>query len=139
MPSQRYNLRKYKPYFPKNYNYSLIDFYSACPFTENELLEKTRKREICQWRQILSFFYYANGNTFEKIAEILKQDHSTVIYSNKVVLNALQGNDKMVKDKIESILEIREIIFKPTFDICVNEMNCLRYLEQNIKHKLEKL
>jgi hypothetical protein len=128
-----------KSIFPKNYSFPLVDFYSACPFTMDQIIEQTRLSEIVQWRQIYSFYLYSVGYSKTKIGQITNQDHSTIVYAVKIVNNALNGYNPKLLEKIKSILKVSESIFQPTDDIYFNEILSLRYLEHKIQQKFNKL
>lgn len=135
MSKHLYSIKKFKPFFPENYDFPLVDFYSVCPYTFDELMNKTRLREIVQWRQILSLFLYAREKSSVLVGEIMGKDHATILYSLGVVMNALHGRDQMVKDKIDLILHVFELQYIPTDDICMNEILSLQLQQKEFNTK----
>ncbi len=67
---------------------------------ENELMQKTRKRNIAEARQLFRYFLRKKlGFTCYKIGEITLCDHSTVTYSIKVV-KALKETDRAFFERL---------------------------------------
>jgi len=69
-------------------------------FTPEQIHVITRKKEIIQVRQIISYFAYKEAKmTFEKIGEYFGQDHSNAVHSVKTVGNYID-TDSIYRDKI---------------------------------------
>lgn len=75
-------------------------------------LNKTRKKEIKEPRQIAFFFameflYPKNGKLYSEtnIGKFFDKDHATVIHANKTIRN-LYDTEKKIKDDIDEIRKI---------------------------------
>lgn len=133
----KYTKKKYAKYFPLDYQFRFVDFFSACPFTFEELKQKNRKRDLMQWRQLYIFFNWMQVQDLEKAVEPLGMNHANTVHILKVVMNALEGYDAYFLKKINTILSIKDEEFKPSIDICMNEILSLRLLEYKINEKLK--
>ncbi len=72
---------------------------------ENELMQKTRKRNIAEARQLFRYFLREKlGFTCYKIGKITLCNHSTVTYSIKVV-KALKETDRAFRQRFNEIKE----------------------------------
>jgi len=73
-----------------------------CKFNKvdfQEIISKSRKREVTKARQLLCHFLYEKTNmNLIKIGEFINRDHSTVIY-NKDVVKDLCFSDKSYKEQ----------------------------------------
>jgi hypothetical protein len=131
----KYTKQKYAKYFPLDYQFRFVDFFSACPYSFEELKEKSRKRDLMQWRQLYIFFNWMEVQDLEKAVEPMEMDHANTVHVLKVVMNALEGYDTYLLKKINSILSVREEEFKPSVDSCMNEILSLRLLELKINEQ----
>lgn len=70
-------------------------FCQAMNIPKERLLNKTRKREIVQQRQILTALIYKNmidKYSLAKIGSTVNQNHATVLHSSKTVSNLVENN-----------------------------------------------
>lgn len=77
-------------------------------YSEEEIKDKTRKREIVEARQI--FFSIIKKNTkmsLSSIGKLCRKDHATVLHSIKTVENLCE-TDKSFLKKYQAIKEIAE-------------------------------
>lgn len=126
-----YNLEKIRSFFPEGFNFDIDDVFKACPYTFIELQKKSRLKDLVQWRQISMIFKYASGSTFEQVGHYFNKDHSTIVHSLKCVINALEGYDPVLKEKIDKIVSSSDVFIYSTDDHSKNLVLCLRYLEHN--------
>jgi hypothetical protein len=70
-------------------NENFEDFLEACPIALSDLKDKSRKRDLVEWRSLgfLLYFDETNVGTFDKCAEIFNRDHTTVIHAFKMLQN----------------------------------------------------
>jgi hypothetical protein len=129
------NADRLRSFFPDGFYFDVEEVLTACPYTFNELQQKTRKKDFVHWRQILIAFKYASGSTFEQVGDYIGKDHSTCVYALKNVLNALQGFDWLLKEKIDQVVALSDVIIYATEDHSKNEILALRYLEHNYVEK----
>ena len=132
----KYKLKNFNPFFPTDYEYSMTDFYAACPYSREQLMTKTRLRDVTQWRQIMAFYLWANEKSMTKVGKILELDHASIIHYIKNVQNALHGMDMILLDKINKVLKTRIKQSNNVNDLNTKEVISLRILEQKIKEKL---
>lgn len=129
------NADRLRSFFPEGFYFEVDQVLTVCPYTFDELQQKTRKKDFVQWRQILIAFKYASGSTFEQVGDYIGKDHSTCVYALKNVLNALHGFDWLLKEKIDQVIALSDVIIYATEDHSKNEILSLRYLEHNYIEK----
>jgi len=116
--------------------YDYTDVIGASPYTHCELEGKNRKSIVVAWRQFVVTVARLQGLTYDDAGAVVCQDHATVIHSMRSVFERL--NDKqypeyrIVLDEIKKHIEFN-IVY--TDDICWNEINCIRMLEENFFKK----
>lgn len=138
-PKIKRSREKVRELFPKNYEFSLSDFFAACPFTIDQLLNKNRKMISTRWRQIYQVYSYMNGATLEEVAEDTKKDHSTVLFAISCVINAMEGFDILLKNNIDEVLNVTSEKIHISKDVYINEMISLVRLENEIQKKIVHL
>ncbi len=122
--------------FPKNTRFVFEDFLIACPFSLEYLRQVSRKREVMQWRQLGMVWLAIENMHLSKAGKFFDKDHSTVIHALKVVREANNGFDYVLKEKIDKIMNCIDLSVPYSNDSSENEKNSLIYLERLIKKKL---
>lgn len=81
----------------------VCDYYGV---TQKEIISKSRKRNIVNARQVLSYLLRKNKLTYHYIGKLLSRNHSTIVQSCKVIEDLLQVDRNMVNDikKIENFI-----------------------------------
>tara|TARA_R110002020_G_scaffold2532_3_gene12142 strand:- start:3500 stop:4108 length:609 start_codon:yes stop_codon:yes gene_type:complete len=95
------------------------------------LSSKTRKREICEPRQITMYLLRKHTSlTCKSIASIFSKDHATVIHGCKSISNLIQVDRELKKNigKIEDILEVRD-----------RDLLHINRIKKLVKHQVLKL
>ena len=70
--------------------------------TERELFSRTKKRSIVKARQVGMYLVYKYTHFSTVITgDIFNRDHATVIHARKVVKDALDGFDPLLKDLLD--------------------------------------
>lgn len=84
----------------------IIDYVlSYFNITHEQLIQKTRKRDVVHRRQVMMYLLSKNtGLTYVKIGAILGMDHTSVIHSIKQ-LKDLMYSDPDIKEEIEKLQE----------------------------------
>ena len=70
--------------------------------TPASLHQKSRKREICETRQIVLYFALLEGYTLRLAAKFYNLDHATSIHSRKKVYN-IYATEKAFRNSIDTI------------------------------------
>lgn len=77
----------------------------------DELLNKSRKRDILRQRQVCGYLLYRySQSTLKSISSIFRQDHTTIINSNNVV--SAQLSLRIDNEYKQDINNIRQLLFK---------------------------
>ena len=114
----------------KDYILSVVSKYSGLSL--EDLRKKTRKRSICQNRQIACYFLLKYTYlTTSKVGEVFNLDHSTIVYSRKNIsslikfdkevnefCNAIESEIKSNINIIVSELETKKQVFEKIIKIC---------------------
>jgi chromosomal replication initiation ATPase DnaA len=82
-----------------------------CKMTIDEILVKTKEREVVYPRQLLHYFLYHYSGLSSKEIGLFKAPyytHMDVLHSNKVIIDLLQTNEETKRD----CDTIRELIHK---------------------------
>ena len=83
----------------------VVEAYYGMPFSE--IIQKTRKRNVLEKRQMLQFLAYTfTGLSTVEIGNETNQDHATVLHSKKVIYDMLDTDEKTRID----YKNLREII-----------------------------
>lgn len=85
--------------------YDMNDFYAVCPFTHDELKGSSRLAPIVRWRQVGLTWGRLCGMTMYEIGKEFNRDHSTVVHSEKMVVNSFEKyGDKWMEDIIYQVV-----------------------------------
>ena len=87
----------------KNNLISMIQEQTGIP-----LIVKTRKKLVCEGRQLAAYILRQRRLTLSNIGEILNVDHATVLHSQKAITNYLKY-DKYFLERWRSVLEFAGI------------------------------
>lgn len=127
-----------KKTFPKNTRFVFEDFLIACPYSVECLRQRTRVRDIMQWRQLGMVWMALETVNLTNSGKFFDKDHSTVVHALKIVRDANKGYDWILKEKIDKIMNHIELSVPYSNDMNENEKNSLIYLERLIKEKLKE-
>ena len=109
-----------------NLNFLSFDnFVMRCPYSVEELIEKNRIQDVKEWRQIGITIKALEYNNWTVSGEHFERNHATAIHSAKVILNALEGYNKDLRDKFISCFNFDIVDIKKTLEVGLNEMICL--------------
>ena len=135
---QIYDRNKYMKLFLEGYQFSMDDFYDTCPYTLEQLKNKNRKRDIKQWRFIGIFYQWMINNNFVETGRIFSRHHDSVINAVKVTVNAMDGYDDELKEKVERVINSNKYGIYATDDIHTNEVLALILLENESLERFRK-
>ena len=130
------SINEVKKMFPENTRFLFEDFLISTPFSMEYLRRGNRKREVMQWRQVGMTWAAIEHHSVSKAGKLFERDHATCIHALKKVVQAMEGYDKELKDKIDTVTNCIEFSVPHSNDASENEKNSLIYLEQLIKKKL---
>lgn len=85
--------------------YDINDFWSICPYTQEQLSSDSRFKEIKDWRHVAMCWYFFSGMTAKQAGLNFNRHHSTVLHACKYLFNRLACKDDEDMDKI-----LRELI-----------------------------
>lgn len=89
---------------------ALVKYYDI-PF--GQLANKTRKRPICEKRQMLHFLAYKySGFSTIEIGKYTNRSHATVLYSKKAMSNLLETDKHILSQYIDLCNNIEKTLIK---------------------------
>lgn len=78
-----------------------------CERTGVNILERTRRREVCEPRQVAAYLLLKNTDyTLHEIAEILHVDHSTVVHCRKVVNDFIDSRNRGFQKRWGELIDV---------------------------------
>jgi hypothetical protein len=89
--------------------FKMEDFWSVCPFSKEDVLSKSRLKQIVVWRQVGMTWAVLEGNKCSHAAKMFGMYyHSAIVtYAQDRVYNALCGvHDPDIVDAVERILRV---------------------------------
>ncbi len=102
--------------------YDMNDFYTVCPFTKDELRGASRLKNVTRWRQVGMVWGRLSGLGLDEAAKLFDRNHSTAIYSEKIVSYSLdKWGDKWIESIIIQIMDFITTHPLKSDDACVNE------------------
>jgi hypothetical protein len=104
-------------------------FWFVCPLNEAELKKNSRDKQRVYWRHVAMVWFRLCGETCQEVGNYFEKDHSTVVYAEKVIYNALCGYNKELKDIFDSMIKLDNSQAIVLNDIEHNHINCLVSLE----------
>jgi hypothetical protein len=89
--------------------FKMEDFWSVCPFPEEELLSRSRLKPYVVWRQVGMTWAVLEGNRCVQAARMFGMyNHSAIVaFAQDRVYNALSGvHDPDILEAIERVLDV---------------------------------
>jgi len=96
--------------------YTVDDIVASSDYCFGELTVKNRNFDILTVRHVCIVIKLISEKKVHLVGDFFNQDHSTVIHTVKVVLNALQGYDKKRKKRFIEILQSTNRLETNVFD-----------------------
>ena len=128
-----------KKKLPKRNFYTMHEFYLICPYSHEELKIPNRSRDIMQWRQLGMVWSCLSGNSLVESGRMFGKDHATVVYSQEMVVYALDGFHPLLNEKLQDVLECIEIAQTEAKDFNTSLIISSRHIERLLKTKYERL
>jgi hypothetical protein len=135
---QIYDREDYLKFFPEDYQLCMQDFYDACPYTIDQLRSPSRKEDLKSWRNVGMFYQWMLNNNFMYTGIIFNRNHSTVIHGVKMVVDAMDGYNYILKEKVDAVINSNTYGIYATDDIHTNEVLALILLENESLERFRK-
>lgn len=115
------------------------EFFLVCPYTLDEMRIPNRSREIMQWRQLGMAWASLCGKSIVEAGQLFNKDHATVVYSQQMIVYALDGFHPMLRSKLQDVIECVEISQSQTNDVNTNYIISSRQIEKLLIKKYERI
>jgi hypothetical protein len=115
------------------------EFFLVCPYTHEELKIANRSRDRMQWRQIGMAWATLTGLSLSESGKLFNKDHATVIYSQQMLIDALDGFHPLLMQKFSDVLDCIEINNTNASDFNTAFIISARNIERMLRTKFKKL
>ena len=115
------------------------EFFLVCPYSHEELKIANRSRDRMQWRQLGMAWATLTGLSLTESGKLFNKDHATVIYSQEMIVLALDGYHPLLAEKLNEVLECIEINNTNASDFNTAFIISARNIERMLRTKLKKL
>ena len=132
-------LKYIKSKLPVRNFYTMHEFFLVCPFSHEELKIANRSRERMQWRQIGMTWASLTGLSLKESGKLFNKDHATVIYSQEMIVLALDGYHPMIAEKLQEVLDCIEINNAHTNDWNTSYVISARHIEKLLRKKYQRI
>lgn len=119
--------------------YTMHEFFLVCPYSHEELKIANRSRELMQWRQLGMAWACLCGSSTVDAGKMFNKDHATAIYSQEMIIYALDGFHPLLNEKLQDVLECIEIAQTEAKDFNTSLIISSRHIERLLKTKYERL
>lgn len=124
---------------PKRSFYTMHEFFLVCPYTHEELKIANRSRDRMQWRQLGMAWATLTGLSLTESGKLFNKDHATVIYSQEMIVLALDGYHPLLAEKLNEVLECIEITNANANDYNTAIIISARRIESLLKTRYKRL
>ncbi len=124
---------------PKRNFYTMHEFFLVCPYSHEELKIANRSRDRMQWRQLGMAWATLTGLSLTESGKLFNKDHATVIYSQQMLIDALDGFHPLLMQKFSDVLDCIEINNTNASDFNTAFIISARNIERMLRTKLKKL
>lgn len=139
--SERYGrkLKYIKSKLPRRNFYTMHEFFLVCPYSIDELRIPNRSRDIMQWRQLGMAWACLCGMSIIEAGKTFNKDHATVVYSQEMIVLALDGFHPLLREKLQDVIDCVEIAQHASNDPNTNVIIASRQIERLLRKKYERL
>ena len=123
---------------PKRSFYTMHEFFLVCPYTHEELKIANRSRDRMQWRQLGMAWATLTGLSLAESGKLFNKDHATVVYSQEMLVYALDGFHPLLREKLQDVIDCVEIAQHASNDQNTNVIIASRQIERLLKKRYEK-
>ena len=124
---------------PQRNFYTMHEFFLVCPYSHEELKIADRSRDKMQWRQLGMAWATLTGLSLTESGNMFNKDHATVIYSQQMLIDALDGFHPLLMQKFSDVLDCIEINNTNASDFNTAFVISARNIERMLRTKLKKL
>jgi hypothetical protein len=124
---------------PQRNFYTMHEFFLVCPYSHEELKIADRSRDKMQWRQLGMAWATLTGLSLTESGNMFNKDHATVIYSQQMLIDALDGFHPLLMQKFSDVLDCIEINNTNASDFNTAFIISARNIERMLRTKLKKL
>jgi len=124
---------------PQRNFYTMHEFFLVCPYSHEELKIANRSRDRMQWRQLGMAWATLTGLSLTESGNMFNKDHATVIYSQQMLIDALDGFHPLLMQKFSDVLDCIEINNTNASDFNTAFIISARNIERMLRTKLKKL
>jgi len=124
---------------PKRSFYTMHEFFLVCPYSHEELKIVNRSRDRMQWRQLGMAWATLTGLSLTEAGKTFNKDHATVVYSQEMIVLALDGYHPLLAEKLNEVLKCIEINNTNASDFNTAFIISARNIERMLRTKLKKL
>ena len=107
-------------------------FFEVCPIPMNDLLGSSRLQRTVGWRTVGMVWMRLAGLTQTQAGEMFNRHHTTVIYAENQVLDALMGFHPRLREKFDRVLNYGQKTCVSSKDMNINLVNSLLTLENYV-------
>ena len=111
-------------------NFSEENFKAASGFSIESLINKSRKKKVCEWRHVGIVFLALKTNSVTKATEPFGRDHSNFYNSFARVSEALEGYNPMILFKIRLLEAFCEKNVLPVVKEDISLENCTSFVKE---------
>ena len=124
---------------PKRNFYTMHEFFLVCPYSHEELKIADRSRDKMQWRQLGMAWATLTGLSLTESGKLFNKDHATVIYSQQMLIDALDGFHPLLMQKFSDVLDCIEITNAHANDYNTALIISARRIESLLKNKYSRI
>jgi len=139
--SERYGrkLKYIKSKLPKRNFYTMHEFFLVCPYSHDELKVANRSRDLMQWRQLGMAWACLCGMSIVEAGKTFNKDHATVVYSQEMLVYALDGFHPLLREKLQDVIDCVEIAQSASNDPNTNYIIASRHIERLLIKKYNRI
>lgn len=132
-------LKYIKSKLPKRNFYTMHEFFLVCPYSHDELKVANRSRDLMQWRQLGMAWACLCGSSTVEAGKMFNKDHATVVYSQEMIIYALDGFHPLLREKLQDVIESIEIAQSASNDPNTNYIIASRQIERLLIKRYERI
>lgn len=132
-------LKYIKSKLPNRKFYTMHEFFLVCPYSIDELRIPNRSRDIMQWRQLGMAWACLSGKSTVEAGSLFNKDHATAIYSQEMIVLALDGFHPLLREKLQDVIDCVEIAQHASNDQNTNVIISSRQIEKLLIKKYNRI
>lgn len=105
------------------YNITQNTFFEVCPIPLRDLLGQTKSHRVTRWRTVGMVWMRLSGMTLKQAGAMFNRHHTSVVYSEIEVLNALDGFHPKLKETFDKVVNFGKDTCTMSEDLYINYVN----------------